>query len=150
MNPHNLIITQYHSKYAEQTVEMWRESKERAIGQKEGHSFENHIYFLNNILPEQYQIDIVLMGDKVIGMIAYNEREISQLYIHIEYQGFGIGQILLDKAKEQSSGKLTLYTFEVNENARRFYEKNGFEIISRGYENEENLPDILYEWISNK
>lgn len=150
MNPHNLIITQYHSKYAEQTVEMWRESKERAIGQKEGHSFENHIYFLNYILSEQYQIDIVLMGDKVVGMIAYNEREISQLYIHIEYQGFGIGQILLDKAKEQSSGKLTLYTFEVNENARRFYEKNGFEIISRGYENEENLPDILYEWISNK
>lgn len=96
MNPHNLIITQYHSKYAEQTVEMWRESKERAIGQKEGHSFENHIYFLNYILPEQYQIDIVLMGDKVVGMIAYNEREISQLYIHIEYQGFGIGQILLD------------------------------------------------------
>ena len=40
--------------------------------------------------------------------------------------------------------------FEVNENARRFYEKNGFKIKSKGHENEENLPDILYEWISNK
>lgn len=150
MNPHNIIITQYHPKYAEQTVSMWRESKERAIGQKEGHSFENHIYFLNNILCEQYQIDVVLIDDKVVGMIAYNEREISQLYIHTDYQGFGIGQTLLDKAKEQSSGKLTLYTFEVNENARRFYEKNGFNIKSRGHENEENLPDILYEWISSK
>lgn len=150
VNPHKLIITQYNPKYAEQTVRMWRESKERAIGQKEDHSFENHIYFLNNILPEQYQIDVVLIDDNVVGMIAYNEREISQLYIHIDYQGFGIGQTLLDKAKEQSSGRLTLYTFEVNENARRFYEKNGFKIISRGHENEENLPDILYEWISNK
>ena len=150
MKPHNIIITPYQPKYAEQTVAMWRESKERAIGQKEGHSFENHIYFLNNILPEQHQIDIVLMDDKVVGMIAYNEREISQLYIHTDYQGFGIGQTLLDKAKEQSSGKLTLYTFEVNENAQRFYEKNGFNIKSRGHENEENLPDILYEWISNK
>ncbi|MER2030532.1 MAG: GNAT family N-acetyltransferase [Solibacillus sp.] len=149
MNSHNLIITQYHPKYAEQTVSMWRESKEKAIGQKEGHSFENHIYFLNNILPENYQIDIVLIDDKVVGMIAYNDREISQLYIHIDYQGFGMGQILLDNAKELSSGKLTLYTFEVNENARRFYEKNGFRIRLKGHENEENLTDILYEWTSN-
>ncbi|MFS0875233.1 N-acetyltransferase family protein [Solibacillus isronensis] len=129
---------------------MWRESKERAIGQKEMHTLDSHIYFLNNILLEHYQIDVVLIDDKVVGMIAYNEREISQLYIHTDYQGFGIGQTLLDKAKEQSSGKLILYTFEVNENARRFYEKNGFNIKSRGHENEENLPDILYEWISNK
>ena len=84
MNSHNLIITQYHPKYAEQTVSMWRESKEKAIGQKEGHSFENHIYFLNNILPENYQIDIVLIDGKVVGMIAYNDREISQLYIHLK------------------------------------------------------------------
>ena len=150
MNPHKFIITQYKPKYAEQTVGMWRESKERAIGQKENHSFEDHIYFLNNILPEQYQIDLALIDDNVVGMIAYNEWEISQLYIHKDYQGVGIGQTLLDKAKEQSSGRLTLYTFEVNENARRFYEKNGFKIVSRGQKNEENLPDILYEWISNK
>ena len=150
MNPHKFIIAQYNPKYAEQTVEMWRESKERAIGQKENHSFEDHIYFLNNILPEHYQIDVVLMDDNVVGMIAYNEGEISQLYIHNDYQGIGIGQTLLDKAKQQSSGRLILYTFEVNENARRFYEKNGFKIISRGHENEENLPDILYEWLSNE
>ncbi|WEG14447.1 GNAT family N-acetyltransferase [Pullulanibacillus sp. KACC 23026] len=146
MNQHNFILTQYQPKYAEQTVEMWRTSKEQAIGQKESHSFENHIYFLNQILPEQYQIDLALMGDQVVGMIAYNESEISQLYIHIDYQGIGIGQALLDRVKEQSSGRLTLYTFEVNENAQRFYEKNGFKIIGRGHENEENLLDIQYEW----
>nr|WP_207627712.1 MULTISPECIES: GNAT family N-acetyltransferase [Bacillaceae] len=134
--------------YTEQTVKMWRDSKERAIGQKEIHSFENHQYFLNNILPKQYQIDLALMDDKVVGMIAYNDREINQLYIHIDYQGIGIGQTLLDKVKEHSSGGLTLYTFEVNETAQRFYEKNGFKIIDRGHENEENLPDIKYEWIS--
>ncbi|WML48475.1 GNAT family N-acetyltransferase [Neobacillus sp. PS3-34] len=149
MTQHKFTITPYHPTYAEQTVRMWRDSKEQAIGQKEIHSFENHIYFLNDILPKQYQIDLALMDDKVVGMIAYTEREISQLYIHINYQGFGIGQALLDKAKEQSRGRLTLYTFEVNENAQRFYEKNGFNIIGRGHENEENLPDIQYEWKSN-
>ena len=150
MKQHKIRITPYNSKYAEQTVEMWRDSKEQAIGQKEIHDFENHVYFLNNILPERFQIELALIDEEVVGMIAYNDREINQLYIHLEYQGFGIGRTLLDKAKAQSSGKLILYTFEVNEKAQRFFENNEFEIISRGHENEENLPDIQYEWVSTK
>lgn len=146
VNQHKFIIIQYNPRYAEQTVDMWRVSKERAIGQKEIHNIESHIYYLNHILLEQNQIDLALIDEKVVGMIAYNEREINQLYIHIDFQGIGIGQTLLDKAKEQSIGRLTLYTFEVNKNAQRFYEKNGFKIIGRGHENEENLPDIQYEW----
>jgi ribosomal protein S18 acetylase RimI-like enzyme len=141
-------LIKYNPNYAIPTVEMWRNSKESALGQKEIHSFNNHVDFLNQILAKQYQVDLALMDDEVVGMMAYNEREISQLYIHIDYQGMGIGQTLLDIAKKQSAGRLTLYTFEVNKNAQRFYEKHGFKIIGRGYENEENLPDILYEWIS--
>ncbi|EKN71622.1 GNAT family acetyltransferase [Neobacillus bataviensis LMG 21833] len=150
MNQHKITITQYNPKYAEQTVRMWRDSKEQAIRQKEIHSFENHVYFLDHILPEQFQVDLALIEENVVGMAAYNEREISQLYIHIDYQGIGIGQTLLEKIKAQSSGRLTLHTFEINKNAQRFYEKNGFEIIGRGHENEENLPDIQYEWVENK
>ncbi|MDF2556717.1 MAG: family N-acetyltransferase [Bacillales bacterium] len=148
MIQHKINIIQYNPKYAEQTVKMWRDSKEQAIGQKEIHSFENHVYFLNHILPEQFQIELVLIDEKVVGMIAYNETEISQLYIHVEYQGIGIGQTLLNKVKQKSNGRLTLYTFEINKKAQQFYEKHGFKIIDRGHENEENLPDILYEWIS--
>ncbi|MGD6875095.1 GNAT family N-acetyltransferase [Bacillus infantis] len=136
----------YHPRYASETVKMWRDSKEKAIGQKEIHSFEDHVYFLNNILAEQFRVELALVEGKVAGIIAYNDIEISQLYIHTDYQGMGIGTALLSRAKEQSSGRLTLYTFEINKNAQRFYEKHGFNIIGRGYENEEYLPDILYEW----
>jgi ribosomal protein S18 acetylase RimI-like enzyme len=146
LDQNKIIITPYESKYAEQTVEMWRESKYKAIGQKEVHSFESHVYFLNHILHKEYQVDIALWDENVVGIIAYNESEISQLYIHNDYQGKGIGKSLLRKAKEQSSGRLTLYTFEINKKAQRFYEMNDFKIIGRGHENEENLPDILYEW----
>jgi ribosomal protein S18 acetylase RimI-like enzyme len=139
-------IIPYQSAYSLETVKMWRDSKEKAIGQKEIHSFEDHVHFLNHILPERFQIELALSEEKVVGMIAYNEAEISQLYIHADYQGLGIGASLLNKAKEQSNGRLALYTFEINKNAQRFYEKHGFTIIGRGYENEENLPDILYEW----
>jgi ribosomal protein S18 acetylase RimI-like enzyme len=149
MKKNKIIITEYDPKYAEQTVQMWRESKESAIGQKEIHSFENHVNFLNTILAKQFQIELVLMDYKVVGMIAYNDSEISQLYIDNDYQGIGLGKTLLDKAKRNSKGRLTLYTFEVNKIAQRFYEKHGFKVIGRGHENEENLADILYEWKSN-
>ncbi|WP_179134120.1 GNAT family N-acetyltransferase [Halobacillus massiliensis] len=128
---------------------MWRKSKELAIGQKEIHSFEDHVYFVQEILAEQYQIELALMDEQVVGMIAYNENEINQLYIHTDYQGIGIGKTLINKAKVQSSGRLSLYTFEINQKAQRFYEKHGFKVIGRGHKNEENLPDILYEWISD-
>ncbi|WP_299741806.1 GNAT family N-acetyltransferase [uncultured Rossellomorea sp.] len=146
MRQKHITITPFHPDYAQETVNMWRESKETAIDQKEKHSVDSHLFFLTHILPEQYQIDLARIDGRVVGMAAYNETEISQLYIHVDYQGVGIGQTLLDKAKTQSSGRLTLYTFEVNRNAQRFYEKNGFMIIGRGKENEENLPDIKYEW----
>ncbi|MFI8684614.1 GNAT family N-acetyltransferase [Rossellomorea sp. NPDC077527] len=139
-------IIPFSRQYAEETVAMWRESKERAIGQKEIHSVDSHIYFLTHILPEECEIDLAMLDGKVVGIVAYNDTEINQLYIHCHYQGLGIGQMLLDQAKAKSSGRLTLYTFEVNQNAQRFYEKNGFAVIGRGHENEENLPDIQYEW----
>lgn len=148
MNDRKYVITTYISKYADQTVKMWRDSKEQAIGQKEIHSMDDHIFFLNHILPQDFQIELALLEEEVVGMIAFNESEISQLYIHKDFQGIGIGNRLLDKAKAHSSGRLTLYTFEVNKNAQQFYEKNGFKIIGRGHENEENLPDIQYEWVS--
>ncbi|MFP7737513.1 GNAT family N-acetyltransferase [Priestia aryabhattai] len=147
MNRPIFEIIHYKPKYAKQTVQMWRDSKEKAIKQKEIHSFENHIYFLNHILPKQYQINLAFIDKQVVGIAAYNDSEISQLYIHVDYQGMGIEKVLLDKVKAQSNGRLTLRTFEVNKNAQRFYEKNGFRIIGRGCENEENLPDIKYEWI---
>ena len=149
MNQHKVKIIPYHPIYAEQTVKMWRDSKEQAIAQKEMNSFKHHVYFLNQILHHYFLIDLAIIDDKVVGLIAYNEKEISQLYIHIDYQNIGIGKALLNKVKLQSCGRLTLYTFEVNQKARRFYEKHGFEIIGRGHENEENLPELLYEWISD-
>lgn len=143
----SIKIIKYNQAYAEDTVHMWRNSKERAIGHKEIHSFEDHVFFLNNILLKDNEIYIAVDNNKVAGVIAFNENEINQLYIHNDYQGIGLGKKLLDMAKINSKGRLILYTFEVNHKAQQFYERNGFKIIGRGYENEEKLDDIKYEWV---
>jgi RimJ/RimL family protein N-acetyltransferase len=149
MEQNNIKIIEFEPIYSEDTVRMWRQSKERAIGRKEIHSFEDQVFFLNHILKMDNKIYIGIHNNKVVGMIAFNENEINQLYIHIDYQEKGLGGKLLELAKAYSKGRLTLYTFEVNHKAQRFYENSGFRIIGRGYENEENLDDIKYEWVDS-
>ena len=142
------VIIEYDPSYSSQAVRMWRESKEQAIGQKEIHSFEDHVFFLNNILIQDNKVYLAIdtSEEQVVGILACNENWVNQLYIHTQFQGRGIGKKLLDLAKQRSEGRLFLYTFEVNKKAQQFYERNGFRIIDRGNDNEENLDDIKYEW----
>ena len=150
-NPENIEIVAYQEKYAEDAVRMWRSSKERAIGIKESHSFEAHLIFLKEILITNNAVYLALQqnNDNVVGLMATDGEYINQLYIHNEYQRLGIGSEFLALAKTKSCGKFQLLTFEVNQGAQAFYERHGFRNKGRGSDNEEGLPDILYEWNIN-
>jgi ribosomal protein S18 acetylase RimI-like enzyme len=58
--------------------------------------------------------------------------------------------MLVNIAKEQSCGRLRLFTFAVNKNAQRFYERHGFKIVGGGFEEAWQLDDIEYEWSEEK
>jgi hypothetical protein len=60
----------------------------------------------------------------------------------------GAGSLLLAKAKAELPQGFSLWTFQANLGARRFYERHGLTETrrTRGADNEECLPDILYEW----
>jgi ribosomal protein S18 acetylase RimI-like enzyme len=59
--------------------------------------------------------------------------EVERIYVRREFQGLGLGRILLEKAaaEAKSLGKsyLWLGVWEKNENAIAFYKKHGFHII---------------------
>jgi ribosomal protein S18 acetylase RimI-like enzyme len=145
----NIKIIDYDDKYARDTVSMWRASKEQALGVKDIHSFDDHLNFLRTRLIKENKVLLAIdeCTDAVVGIMVIAGSELNQLYIHVGYQRMGIGNRLLKIAKALSPGKLQLFTFEVNKGAQAFYEKHGFAIIGRGHENEENLPDIRYEWV---
>ena len=65
-------------------------------------------------------------------MMVVGPNDLDQLYIAPGHQGHGIGRRLVDLAKAVSPAGLTLYTFQVNERARRFYERNGFTVVPDG------------------
>ncbi len=85
----------------------------------------------------------------VAGFLALDGSTIHSLYLVAAARGHGIGRQLLEDAKSTRS-HLSLFTFQANTDARRFYERNGFSEVARsdGAENDENLPDIEYMWRS--
>ena len=90
-------------------------------------------------------------GVELIGVLAFREGWIDQLYVLPETWGLGVGTGLLQVAKNScnnSSESLQLWTFQRNARARRFYEARGFVLVEEtdGARNQEREPDALYCW----
>jgi GNAT superfamily N-acetyltransferase len=84
---------------------------------------------------------------KLVGIIAFREGWIDQLYVVPSAQGRGLGSKLLRVAQRELD-QIWLWTFQRNAMARRFYEARGFVLLrdTDGAQNEEKEPDALYRW----
>jgi GNAT superfamily N-acetyltransferase len=84
------------------------------------------------------------------GYIAFRPGFIEHLFIDPARQNAGLGLALLEKARE-AYAELSLWTFQQNAKARRFYERHGFIAVTftDGADNEERMPDVLYRWTRN-
>src|ERR1700751_2377708 len=111
------------------------------------HAPEEDVGFWSAVVLKDCQIWGAEEGGRLVGVIAFLEDWIDQLYVLPEAQGHGIGSRLLDVAKS-TYPVLSLWTFQRNAPARRFYLKHGFFVVdeSDGAGNEEKEPDVLYKW----
>ena len=91
---------------------------------------------------------VAVEAGRVVGLMAVAPGELDQLYVAPDRLGCGIGRRMVELAKERSPDGLALYTFQVNDRARRFYVRNGFVIdaLGNGSGNEEGQPDVRYVW----
>jgi putative acetyltransferase len=87
-------------------------------------------------------------GGSLLGIIAFREGWIDQLYVLPRSQRLGIGRALVRIAQSRFPS-LSLWTFQRNERARRFHEACGFVLVAEtnGDGNEEREPDALYRWV---
>lgn len=112
------------------------------------HSREETIaYFAGEVLANE-EVLVAETGGTVAGFIALAGDHIDHLYVAPEHQGRGIGDALLTIAERMRPGGLSLWTFQRNARARRFYEARGFAAceFTDGSRNEEREPDVLYRW----
>jgi GNAT superfamily N-acetyltransferase len=84
----------------------------------------------------------------MLGVIAFREDWVDQLYVLPQVHWRGIGTALLAVAQD-AFARLQLWTFQRNLPARRFYESRGFAPVEEtdGAGNEEREPDVRYLWV---
>ena len=117
------------------------------------HSDDNVRDWIRSRLIPAGQTTIIFADNRVVAFtsvsITDNFSWIDHLYVLPEWIDRGAGSRLLQLAQHKLPPPIRLYTFQCNERARRFYERKGFRPIafSDGSTNEENCPDILYEWV---
>ena len=148
--PAEYVIRDYRAADFDAVTILWRISREKSLPefqQEKGHFFyEDRDYFQNHVLIEN-QIWVVEVDHHPVAFMAMNDDFVDQLYIDPGYWRRGIGNALLNVAREQSPEHVWLYTLQVNGNARAFYEKNGFVAEKFGVSPPpESAPDVEYHW----
>jgi ribosomal protein S18 acetylase RimI-like enzyme len=94
------------------------------------------------------QTIVAVDASRVRGFVTMTpDHMVTALYVEQASRGQGIGGLLLERAKRELSPEVSLYVFQNNVGAQKFYAKHGFVEINRtSGDNDENLPDILMEW----
>lgn len=100
------------------------------------------------IVPREETFVAVEPDGSIVGFMSLRGDDLDHLYIRPDRFGRGIGSHFIELAKRLRPGGLWLYTFQVNERARAFYEHRDFrvEFLGEGESNEERQPDVRYVW----
>jgi GNAT superfamily N-acetyltransferase len=102
----------------------------------------------DGLIPD-HEVWVAHEDGAVVAMLALAPGWVEQLYVAPERLGEGVGSRLVELAKQRQPDGLQLWTFQVNERARRFYERHGFVAaeMTDGRANQERQPDVRYEWM---
>lgn len=115
------------------------------------HTPAEDVAYFGRVVTEQ-QTAVVELEDEVVAIAAWNDNWLNQLYVKPGRQGAGLGSELLAHVKLAHAGAdgFSLWTFQRNDGARRFYERHGLTAtqFTDGAGNEEREPDVKYLWRS--
>ncbi len=104
--------------------------------------------WIRTTMIAQSEVHVVAAAGAVIGYLSLTPGSVDHLYVDPAFVGRGIGTMLLDQAKARLPGGFSLWTFTVNDQARRFSESAGLTAVEfgDGSGNEEGQPNVRYQW----
>ena len=85
---------------------------------------------------------------QVVGFAALDGDLLAHMYVRPDVHGNGVGSALFKRARERRPDGFSLWVFQRNARARRFYEQRGCHLVklTDGSSNQEREPDALYKW----
>jgi putative acetyltransferase len=87
-------------------------------------------------------------GRRPAGFAAIDAKSgyLDQLCVAPAERGSGLASALIDEAKRRSPDMIELDVNETNPRARRFYEREGFSVVGRGFNAQSGLPTLKMRW----
>jgi len=111
----------------------------------------DHLDSLARFWADQFENDQAWVGETdkgIIGFCARSDDNISALYVAPAARNHGVGKTLLDLAKADRDW-ITVWAYEKNENARKFYQREGLVEVSREievFDDGSRLMDVEHRW----
>ena len=130
-------------------AEVWLRSFAGAYPFPHAHTDDDVRRWIRDEIVPHKEVWVAEDARGLVGFIALAPGWVEHLYLDPAAQGEGLGRALLELAQARdTTGQLQLYTFQVNDRARRFYARNGFvEVeLGDGASNEERQPDVRLVW----
>ena len=109
---------------------------------------EDRSFMARQIALRDHEVWVAERDGRVVGFALLTPVWLDHLFVHPGHLGAGIGSVLLDLVKSLRPDGFSLWVFESNLGARRFYTRHGLVELERtdGSGNEERAPDVRMAW----
>jgi ribosomal protein S18 acetylase RimI-like enzyme len=110
------------------------------------HTREERLAFFGGLL-ETHEVWVDEEDGVLLGFCTISDM-LDHFYIDPPAFGTGVADALFEHVTSCRPDGFTLWVFQQNARARRFYERHGCVVLelTDGAGNEERTPDALYEW----
>ena len=138
------MIREFKSDDIDKIADIWLDTNIRA------HDFIPRSYWVNNyyavkkMLPRS-EIFVYENGGEINGFIGLSDNFIEGIFVREGARSKGIGRQLLHHAK-RTKNSLTLRVYSRNGRAVRFYEREGFTVISVMTDENTGEEELLMSW----
>lgn len=105
--------------------------------------------FVREVLLDQFEVWMAEVDGVAVGFMALMPPDqIGHLYIDAGHRGQGLGARLLALARRRFPEGLQVWTFQSNDDAQRFYKREGF-VGVESHDDEvtgQSTPDLRMSW----
>ena len=79
----------YCQQYELETVKMWHQSFQRAMGLEEHnrfHELTDHLDYFRSMDPSQSKVAVEMSSAKIVGLLTMSDEELINLFVHVDFK----------------------------------------------------------------